>query len=193
MTGEVESGRPDLGRWLRIGAGIAALAIGLLAAFKAHEWVAMTDAIAAGGYPALFVAAVISGFNLAVPVPLISFYGAIVAAGLHPWATIAVISVGMACADALGFALGNAAREMDRSERLRKWLKTDALARQSPGLIVAFVSFYAAFVPLPNEIIVVPLALAGVRAFHILPGVLIGNVIFNSLAAWGVLQLGTGH
>jgi membrane protein YqaA with SNARE-associated domain len=193
MSDESHHPRSAFRRWLRIAAALAAVVFAVVAALRAHEWGAVTDMIASGGYPALFVAAVISGFNLAVPVPLISFYGAIIAAGLDPWLTILIISVGMACADGLGFAIGIAAREMDTGERLARWLRTDVISRQSPWLIVGFVSLYAAFVPLPNEIIVVPLALAGVRALHILPGVLIGNVIFNGLAAWGVLQLANGH
>lgn len=48
---------------------------------------------------------------------------------------------------------------------------------------------YAALVPFPNEILIIPLAFTGYRVLYILPPLLVGNGIFNLLAGFGIVSL----
>jgi hypothetical protein len=55
-----------------------------------------------------------------------------------------------------------------------------------PGLIAVFVTIYAALVPLPNELILVPLAFAGVSWRLLLVPLIVGAVIIQTLLVTGV-------
>jgi membrane protein YqaA with SNARE-associated domain len=166
--------------------GVTGVVLTVVCMLYAHRWESLADAIEQGGYGALFAASVVSGFNLAVPLPVISFFRALVDAGMDPMIIIAVISSGMTVADGLGFVLGSAAR---RINGVRAWTDSPhigSLRTQHTLRIWFALTAYAAFIPLPNELVVVPLAVARVRARVILTAVFVGNLIFNSLMALGV-------
>lgn len=143
--------------------------------------------IASWGYPALFLVAVVSGFSLVAPVPAVAFVPLVVAAGLNFWIAIIIVIVGMTIGDGFGIFLGSTGRSaleewisirwIDRIERfIGKWkLKPEILA-----------FFYAAFVPLPNELLFVPLAFLKKKVSHLLLAAFLGNAVFNMIAA-GIL------
>lgn len=171
--------------------GTAGIVLTVVCMLYAHRWESLADAIEQGGYVALFAAAVVSGFNFAVPLPVISFFRAFTSAGMDPVAVIVVVSIGMTVADGLGFLLGSAAK---RINGVRAWTESPrvaALRRQHALRVWLALTAYAAFVPLPNELVVVPLAVARMRARLILSAVLCGNLIFNILMALGVSWLHT--
>ena len=46
------------------------------------------------------------------------------------------------------------------------------------------LALYASFVPLPNELLVLPLSFFGYRLWKVFLVVLFGNFVFNTLAAF---------
>ncbi|MFP4622861.1 MAG: hypothetical protein ACOCVZ_00075 [Gemmatimonadota bacterium] len=141
------------------------------------------------GYPGILLAAGISGFNLVVPIPVIAFYPFFLDVGLQPVPTVLVIALGMTLGDLLGYLLGRAARGMVRPREDGVIQRLEALRERHPYLPLAVMFLYAAFAPAPNELLVLPLAFLRYPVAGIFGAVLVGNLIFNGLVAFGVVQV----
>lgn len=138
------------------------------------------------GYPGLFVASLISGFNLVVPIPIATFIPAFLNAGMDLWLVVLTITLGTTIADSASYIIGRAARTIALSRRQEKMqrLFTRLQERHSLAPIIAMYLF-ASFVPLPNEVAVIPLAMLGFRFRPIVVAVFLGNLTFNTLVALG--------
>jgi membrane protein YqaA with SNARE-associated domain len=141
------------------------------------------------GYPGILAAAAASGFNLVVPVPVIAFFPFFMEAGFAPVPTVLVIATGMTLGDLLGYLLGHAARDAVGERRWRITERLQRLRVTHPYLPFVVMFLYAAFAPIPNEILVIPLAFMRYPLVGVFTAVLLGNVIFNSLVAAGVVHV----
>lgn len=148
-----------------------------------HAWVAQY------GYAGVFVAAVISGFNLLVPVPVIGFYPFFLEVGLHPIWTVVLVSVGLTLGDMIGFFIGNQSRDFFSGKGEKMLKRIEHLEEKHRMLPLVMLFFYIAFVPLPNELLVIPMAFFGFKFRHMAVAMLLGNILFNTLAAVGVYHI----
>lgn len=142
---------------------------------------AIQGLVSSYGYIGIFLLSIASGFNIIVPIPVISFLPLFIESGLSFWITIFVISLGLTAGDALGFFIGRIGREAvsAQSKKIIERLEYLRTKYQYIPLIVMFV--YASLVPLPNEVLVIPLAFMGYKLKTLFPIVLIGNILFNTL------------
>ena len=141
------------------------------------------------GYFGVLVVAFIAGLNAIVPVPAGSFVPIFTAAGLWMPLIITSLVIGTMLADLLAFYLGMKGREIavsryPRIKRLTEWIQ-DGKSRY----IVPVVFLHATISPLPNEVLLVPLALAGVRMRTLIIPLLLGTIIYQSAFAFGVQNL----
>ncbi|HWO07515.1 MAG TPA: hypothetical protein VNM40_02935 [Candidatus Paceibacterota bacterium] len=155
----------------------------------ANENAAVQNLITSGGYLGVFLFSIINGFNIVVPIVTASFVPALVAAGLNPYFAIAVISLGMTIADCAAYFLARlgrvhltetqtvVARILRRAEKRQHWLPLVLLA------------LFAAFVPIPTEVVLIPLGLLGYRSHSVVPIVFVGNALFNSIVGLGSISL----
>lgn len=134
------------------------------------------------GYIGIYLFSVASGFNVLVPIPAIAFVPLFVESGLSFATTIIVITLGLTTGDALGFLLGNVGRELARNKVSFAFLEKIERAMHTHYFVpILFLFVYAAFVPFPNEVLVIPLAFLGYKARYILGAIFFGNIIFNTL------------
>ena len=142
------------------------------------------------GYVGIFITAVVSGFNLIVPVPAIAFLPLFLTSGLSFVPTILLITLGTTIADIAAYFLGKAGPHVIHYSFedgvLRKLERIRERYRWAP-MTVLFL--FASFAPLPNEILLVPMGLLGYRFARIVPIAIAGNLVFNSLYATGVVGL----
>ena len=174
-------------RALGIAWKIAAVGLAIAVIAWAHNIATGDERILAAierfGYPGVFLLGVVSGFNVVVPVPAISFLPVMTAAGLDAVVCVLVISAGMTLGDMLGFALGRAGRRLvERPGWLRK---LEAMRERHWLAPYVLLFFYAAFAPLPNELIVIPIALMGCTWYGVFAAALGGNLLFNTMLAIG--------
>ncbi len=156
---------------------------------QAPEMEAAREAVAAAGYGGLLAASVVSGFNLVAPIPIVAFYPFLMESGFSPVPTLALIALGMTTGDLLGYLVGDASRGLARG-RLRGFrARVEKLHGRHPLLPLGLLFLYAAFAPVPNELLVIPLAFMGYRLAGVMTAVLLGNVIFNAWMAVGVSWL----
>ncbi len=142
------------------------------------------------GYPAMFIVALISGFNVLIPIPAVAFVPLMTAAGLSLWITLFIIVVGMSLGDTIGYLLGRYGRKAIEGRTLPFFfLHCDSFIKRHPKALFLFVFFYGALVPAPNEIIVVPLAVLECRWTKVLLPLFLGNAVFTIIATFGVISL----
>lgn len=170
-------------------AAAALIAFAVWANLQAAEHDAVREAAAAAGYPGLLAASVVSGFNLIAPVPVAAFYPFLLEAGFQPLPTLATIALGMTGGDFLGYMVGDASRALSGDRLAGFRARVDRLHRRHPVLPLAVLFLYAAFAPVPNELLVVPLAFMRYPLAGVMLAVFAGNLIFNSWLALGAAWL----
>jgi hypothetical protein len=97
----------------------------------------------------------------------------------------------MTIGDMLGFAIGVVGRKLTH-EHIKENVMAkilDQFKEKHQFWSYFFLALYAAFAPLPNELLVIPMAFAGYRLRYIFPTVLIGNFLFNTTFALGITSL----
>ncbi len=177
---------------LRFALKVGLLALVLAFAIWVNLYAAQHDFVREGarhfGYTGVVAAAAISGFNLVVPVPLIAFLPFFMDVGLQPVPTVALIAVGMTLGDLFGYLIGHAARDVFSPRLHGRLMQLERLRRRRPWLPFLLMFLYAALIPAPNEILVIPLAFLGFPLLGIFSAVLAGNVIFNTLVGLGLVN-----
>lgn len=138
------------------------------------------------GYVGVFVAAVIAGLNVFVPIPAATLTPLFVAAGLTIPLIILALALGTLVADWVSYFIGHLGREVIATRYPRVQRYTEEIATLHPTVIVLFVGLYAAVVPLPNEAILIPLALGGVSWRLLVVPLLVGALVIQTLLVAGV-------
>lgn len=171
-----------------IGVGLFVAALFVLALFIADHIAndeAVRGLVEQYGYIGILVASFIAGFNLVVPVPAAVFAPIFIAAGYPLWLITILIVIGTTLADFLGYAIGYAGRDYVEA----KWPKIVALLtniiEKHRKWLVPFVFFYAMLSPIPNEAILIPLALLGVRLRTVILPFVLGGLIHHGILVYG--------
>lgn len=173
--------------WLKALVALGLIAVGFALGSTIHGNEDAAELVRAFGYFGVFLASVVSGFNLLVPVPAAAFIPTFLAAGLGLWPTIVVMSLGVTLADSIAFLIGSAGRSFARDGKAWKAVRRlEKLRERSPLAPLVVLAVVAAFVPVPNEIVALPLGLMGYRFRAVFATVLCGNLVFNTLFAHGV-------
>lgn len=143
------------------------------------------------GYGGIFIIALISGFNIVVPIPAVVFTPLFLEAGYSFFFVAIVMALGMTSGDLLGYMIGHVTRSVvsehttsRRMTRLVHWAE-----RHGRAAPYALLFVYATFAPGPNELLVIPMAFLGYRLKYMFPIVFIGNCFFVALGAFGIIQL----
>ncbi len=147
------------------------------------------------GYWAVLVASYVAGLNAIVPIPATSLVPVFLAADLWLPLIIAILVIGTTLADLTAFGLA----VLGRKAATGKFPKVEAYARKlhekKEVHLAIFVFVYATISPLPNEIILVPLALAGVKLRVLILPLIVGTIIYQtyfSLTMQGVFNFFVG-
>ncbi|PCI29958.1 hypothetical protein COB55_01090 [Candidatus Wolfebacteria bacterium] len=137
------------------------------------------------GYVGIFFLAIVSGFNIFVPVPIAAFIPVFVSAGLDPWIAVGLIAIGMTIGDSIGFFVGRFGGGIDSRfvKKIQSLYKRFSEKNRKIGMMILFA--YVAFVPAPNELVIIPLGIIGCRYRNIFPVILLGNLVLNILVYVG--------
>lgn len=157
------------------------------------DWLSQSEQVrglvAEFGYVGVMIVAVIAGLNSVVPVPAATFTPIFLAAGLTAPLVILALTVGTLIADFTGFFLGQLSRNVIETHHPKVYRFFVELKEKRERLIPVVVALFAAFAPMPNELILIPLGLAGVKFQRLIIPLLIGNLIHQSYLVYGVAAL----
>lgn len=168
---------------------VAVIVVGFWAAAFVSGNEMIKDFVAQYGYFGLFSLSILSGFNLAVPIPIAAFLPVFIISGLDFWTSILIMAVGTTIADTIAFQLGRVGRQMLGKKPGRHVAALEKMQKSHPWTPPLLMFLYASFAPLPNEVLAIPLGIMGCRSRSIIPALFFGNVIFNSLFAFGIVSL----
>ena len=148
------------------------------------------DMVSRFGYTGVFLLSLVGGFNVFVPVPVVSFLPVFIGAGLDLLQLVLVITVGMTTADIAAFYVGKRGRSIvDEATEKKIMDKLQLLQSKHSWLPILAVFMFACIAPLPNEVMVLPLGFLGYQIRYIAVAVFVGNFIFNTAYALGLVKL----
>ena len=163
---------------------IIAGAIGL------SEWLSTSPSAVAlieqFGYFGLVLLGTIGGLNFIIPIPPATFSALYSAAGLSTVGIILALAGGTLIADSIGFWFGTRAAVVIERKYAKIAAYAKKLAAKGSLFIIPFVALYAALVPFPNEAILIPLALTGIRFRFLIIPLLLGNILHQTILVIGV-------
>jgi membrane protein YqaA with SNARE-associated domain len=141
------------------------------------------------GYIGIIIIGYIGGLNLAIPVPGPTLTPIFLAAGFSFAGIIVALSFGSLLADSTAYILGHLGRAYAKHRGSKMYERIQRLTLEKRRVIPLLVFAYASLVPLPNEIVVIPLALLGHKFRTIIVPLTLGtivNVIILSLSVIGI-------
>jgi membrane protein YqaA with SNARE-associated domain len=170
---------------------VAVIGIAFYLAKIASDSPVLREIVSDYGYIGIFVIALVSGFNIFVPIPAASFMPLFLESGLSFWLTTIVITLGMTTADSLSFILARAGKHLfSESWGEKLFERFRGLEEKYYRYPLAVIFIFAAVAPLPNEVLLVPTAFfLRYRLRQLVPVLLAGNLIFTILFAEGLLSI----
>ena len=159
--------------------------LALLAADTITRSTEIQSFIAQMGYVGVIIIAIIGGLNIFVPIPAVTLTPIFTASGLSLPLIILSLTIGTLIADYIGYVFGMVSRSylFNQYPKIISWLEHKVTTR--PHLLFPLTFLYAAFMPLPNEVIVIPFAVLGIKFKRLFVPLLLGNLINQTMYAVG--------
>lgn len=162
----------------------------LVASFFLTQYVSADEAsqklIQEFGYLAVLAISFIAGLNLFLPVPAATFVSIFTAGGMSLPVIIFLLVIGTMAANLLSFAIGHYGRHVTKSHypKIQNWLTN--LYTKHQKYLPHFIFGFTALVPLPDEVYLIPLGIIGIRLREIIFPLLMGTIVYQTLAAYGI-------
>ncbi len=131
----------------------------------------------------------VGGLNLFVPVPAASFTPIFIAANFTLVTIIVSLVLGTVLADLVGYQIGKWGKRSTEVHfpQFHDWLCS--LRKNHHRLILPGIFLYAAFMPIPNEAILIPLGLMGYHYKTIILPLAFGTIVNQTLYTLGFLGI----
>lgn len=175
--------------FIRIGIGLALfVALTVLAFFAASnldERGLLHSLIETTGVFGIVLVAIASGLNAFVPLPPATFAPLFLEAGFSHTTIIACFVIGTFIADSIGYAIGWFGRDYAQTSFSRIAERIHVFLENHSRLVIPFAFIYFALAPLPNEVILIPLALSGYPYRTLILPIILGNILHHTLLVYG--------
>ncbi len=168
---------------------IAIVAIGFFAATYTISSPATQQYISAFGYIGAIGVAFVAGLNVFIPLPVATFTPLFVASGFHLPGLVLAFTAGTVLADYVGYVIGKFGRDTIANHHPRTVRTLEKIHQNHRPWILPVMFLYAAFAPLPNEALVIPLALLGIKWQHMILPLIFGNLINQTIYAYGIQNI----
>lgn len=137
------------------------------------------------GSLSVFILSFIAGLNLFLPVPAATFVPVFTAGGMSLVSIIVLLIAGTMTANLLAFAIGHYGHALTRSQHSPLQQRVVAFYREHQEYLPYFIFCFTAFIPLPDEVFLIPLALIGVKLRAVIVPLFLGTIVYQTLAALG--------
>ena len=141
------------------------------------------------GYFGILILAFIAGINIILPVPAATFVPIFTAAGLTMSLIITMLVIGTVLADLFGFLVGRLGREAIEEKYPKTFAFIYSFVAKHNLYVAPFAFLFVSFVPFPNEAMIVPLALAGIKIRTLIIPIILGNIVHQSVLAVGFTEI----
>ena len=175
--------------FVRLIALIGVIIFAFYLARVAQESEFLRNAVADYGYIGILIIAFISGFNLFIPVPAVAFIPLFLESGLNFLIIISLVTLGVTLADSIAYWIGRLGHTIFFKLDSKVFNIIQNLREKYHRAPFIILFLFAAFMPLPNEILVIPLGAMKYSFKYIFLSVLAGNFLFNFLYTMGIIEI----
>ncbi len=164
---------------------VTVVILALLAADTITRSTEIQSFIARMGHVGVILIAIIGGLNIFVPIPAVTLTPIFTASGLSLPLIILSLTLGTLIADYIGYVFGTVSRSylFNQYPKIISWLEEKITS--SPRLLFPLTYLFAAFMPLPNEVIIIPFAVLGIKFKKLFVPLLLGNLTNQTMYAVG--------
>lgn len=149
----------------------------------------LQDTIAQWGYLGAVLWGVIAGLNVFIPLPAGSLAPIFVAGGLWLPFIIVALAIGTLIADYIGYAFGRWSRSGISEKYPKLLVYYERLITKHRIWLLPVIFLWASFAPFPNEAIILPLAVLGIRFRLMFIPLLLGSLIHQTVFSYGAQNL----
>lgn len=136
-------------------------------------------------YALVFALGVIGGTSILFPLPYYLAVFTLGAAGLNPFLLGILTGTGVMLGDSTSYLVGYSGREILPQKINSVLNKVYAWCSKKPSWIIyTFLYLYSSIMPIPNDVLVVPLGLARYPYFKVIIPLWLGNMTFDILVAF---------
>lgn len=140
------------------------------------------------GYILTFFAALLGGTSVLFPFPYYLVVFTLGAGGLNPFLLGIFSGIGLMVGDSTSYLLGYSGREIITGRLATIFNKIHNWALQKPKWVMPSLLFtYGAIIPVPNDVIVIPLGLARYPFIKVVIPLVLGNMVFSTIIAFAGL------
>ncbi len=161
-----------------------------IASFYAARAIEQSDVarelVATFGYLGVLIVAIIAGLNALIPIPAATFVPIFIAGGLSMPIIIATLVAGTVMADLVSFYLGRFSSDYVTKNYPSTYAHIVHMYENHSRWLPVFVFAYAAFVPFPTEAYLLPFGILGIPVRRFIVPVILGNIVYQTLAVYGV-------
>jgi|GEM_PF-1732805 len=141
------------------------------------------------GYLGVFIVSLISGLNVFFPIPPATFVPIFTAADLLIPFIIVALVLGTLTADIIGYIIGLWSKNFLESHYPRLDSFFTSLNVHHHKWLLPFIFLYSGLAPIPNEALLIPLAVMGIKLrFFIIP-LILGTTLYHTLTVFGIQNL----
>ncbi len=137
------------------------------------------------GGMAVLLLSFVAGLNLLIPVPAATFVPVFTAGGMDLFSIIILLVAGAMAANLLTYALGRFGHAITNSHYPALQKKFTTFYTKHKNSLPYLIFGFAAFIPLPDEIYLIPLGLIGVGLRVIILPLTLGTIVYQTLASLG--------
>lgn len=141
------------------------------------------------GYFGILLVSFVAGLNFIVPIPAATFVPVFTAGGISLPEIILFLVLGTMAANLLSYYLGRYGGTITNSHYPTIQKKLLSLYRGKSKWLPYFVFGFAAFIPLPDEVYLIPLGIIGVKLKQFIIPLVLGTATYQTLATLGVDNL----
>jgi len=137
------------------------------------------------GYIGIILISFVSGINFLVPVPASTFIPIFTAGGIALPVAIILLVIGTMSANILTYYIGRAGHKLTKIKYPTIQEKILSVYENKKHLLPYFVFLFAALIPFPNEVYLIPLGIIGIKLKVFILPLLSVTILFQSLTALG--------
>ena len=140
-------------------------------------------------YLGVLVIAVVAGLNAVVPIPAATFVPIFLAAGLWMPIIVLMLVIGTTIADLIGYFIGRVSREFVEGQYPKTYARVLLINEKHHRLMIPLVFIYSAFIPFPNEAMLIPAALVGLKLRVLIVPLVLGTLVNQVILAYGFSEV----
>ncbi len=137
------------------------------------------------GYLGVLIISFITGLSFISPVPAATFTPIFTAAGIPLFVAIILAVIGTTAANFVSYYIGRLGHEFTNTNYPKLQAKIVDIYTKRKDLLPYLVFGFAAFIPLPDEIYLIPLGIIGVKIRDFILPLFLGTIFFQTATAFG--------